>query len=125
MLRVSSEKQYYMNMSLLHKLHESTKNSMASCQKGPTCHACARQIGPFWQDTLESWIQPKQNKAKQNHANMLLFIPRWQSEAYGDLNNLLSVSYFSGLVPAMPELGLSMIHQQRGIASNIETYRIS
>ena len=26
---------------------------MVSCQKGPTRHACARQIGPFWQDTLE------------------------------------------------------------------------
>ena len=23
-----------------------------SCQKGPTHHACAWQIGPFWQDTL-------------------------------------------------------------------------
>ena len=27
-------------------------NSMVSCQKGPTRHACAWQIGPFWQDTL-------------------------------------------------------------------------
>ena len=26
--------------------------SMASCQKGPTCHAYTWQIGPFWQDTL-------------------------------------------------------------------------
>ena len=26
---------------------------MVSCQKGPTCHAYAWQIGPFWQDTLE------------------------------------------------------------------------
>ena len=24
-----------------------------SCQKGPTCHAYAWQIGPFWQDTPE------------------------------------------------------------------------
>ena len=29
--------------------------SMVSCQKGPTCHACAWQIGPFWQDTLVIW----------------------------------------------------------------------
>ena len=28
-------------------------NSMVSCQKGPTRHAYAWQIGPFWQDTLE------------------------------------------------------------------------
>ena len=26
---------------------------MVSCQKGPTCHAYAWQIGPFWQDTHE------------------------------------------------------------------------
>ena len=24
-----------------------------SCQKGPTRHAYAWQIGPFWQDTLD------------------------------------------------------------------------
>ena len=28
-------------------------NSTVSCQKGPTRHAYAWQIGPFWQDTLE------------------------------------------------------------------------
>ena len=27
--------------------------SMVSCQKGPTRHAYAWQIGPFWQDTLD------------------------------------------------------------------------
>ena len=26
---------------------------MASCQKGPICHAYAWQIRPFWQDTLD------------------------------------------------------------------------
>ena len=31
--------------------------SMVSCQKGPTCHAYARQIGPFWQDAyVWSWL---------------------------------------------------------------------
>ena len=29
-----------------------THMSMVSCQKGPTRHAYAWQIGPFWQDTL-------------------------------------------------------------------------
>ena len=29
------------------------QNSMVSCQKGPTRHAYAWQIGPFWQNTLE------------------------------------------------------------------------
>ena len=29
---------------------------MVSCQEGPTRHAYAWQIGPFWQDTLDvSW----------------------------------------------------------------------
>ena len=41
-------------------------NSMVSCQKGPTHHAYAWQIGPFWQDTLELrdiW----QRKKKYSH----------------------------------------------------------
>ena len=29
--------------------------SRVSCQKGPTRHAYAWQIGPFWQDTLDVW----------------------------------------------------------------------
>ena len=30
--------------------------SRVSSQKGPTCHAYAWQVGPFWQDTLDiSW----------------------------------------------------------------------
>ena len=31
----------------------STHITRASCQKGPTRHAYAWQIGPFWQDTLD------------------------------------------------------------------------
>ena len=27
--------------------------AMVSCQKGPTRHAYAWQLGPFWQDTLD------------------------------------------------------------------------
>ena len=30
--------------------------SLVSCQKGPT-HACAWQIGPFWQDPLDMNIR--------------------------------------------------------------------
>ena len=29
---------------------------MVSCQKDPTRHAYAWQIGPFWQDTFEIWV---------------------------------------------------------------------
>ena len=31
--------------------------SMISCQMGPTHHAYAWQIGPFWQDTLAIWLR--------------------------------------------------------------------
>ena len=31
---------------------------MVSCQKGPTRHAYAWQIGPFWQDTLDVLVSP-------------------------------------------------------------------
>ena len=30
--------------------------SMVSCQKGPTRHVYAWQVGPFWQDTLDIWV---------------------------------------------------------------------
>ena len=32
------------------------QTSMVSYQKGPTRHAYAWQIGPFWQDTLDVWL---------------------------------------------------------------------
>ena len=33
--------------------HPVINTSMVSCQKGPTRHAYAWQIGPFWQHTLK------------------------------------------------------------------------
>ena len=40
-------------------LHQSESQkihtTIASCQKGPTRHADAWQIGLFWQDTLDNW----------------------------------------------------------------------
>ena len=36
--------------------HSPDFKSMVSCQKGPTRHANAWQIGPFWQDTIEMWF---------------------------------------------------------------------
>ena len=38
--------------STLQYVHSYNQSSMVSCQKGPTRHAYAWQIGPFWQDTL-------------------------------------------------------------------------
>ena len=48
---------YYDAMRCLSQGHNELikqhNKSMVSCQKGPTHHAYAWQIGPFWQDTLE------------------------------------------------------------------------
>ena len=35
---------------------ELADSSMVSCQKGPTHHAYAWQIGPFWRDTLDMGV---------------------------------------------------------------------
>ena len=43
---------------------------MVSCQKDPTRHAYAWQIGPFWQDTLDIWYSQK--KAKRQSSVLLL-----------------------------------------------------
>ena len=45
-------------INIFYKINNGTRNkihdiSRASCQKGPTRHAYAWQIGPFWQDTLD------------------------------------------------------------------------
>ena len=42
----------YIHLSCGVNIHEPFI-SMVSCQKGPTSHAYAWQIGPFWQDTLD------------------------------------------------------------------------
>ena len=52
--------------------------SMASCQKGPTRHANAWQIGPFWQDTLVisnslSKLTPTKINIKASHYHFLLW----------------------------------------------------
>ena len=54
-----------------HSQHETPSNQSGnhilsvSCQKGPTRHAYAWQIGPFWQDTLDmthEWLAWKLNE---------------------------------------------------------------
>ena len=37
--------------------------AMVSCQKGPTRHAYAWQIGPFWLDTLDTWVPLRTRKS--------------------------------------------------------------
>ena len=41
--------------------------SRVSCQKGPTRHAYAWQIGPFWQDTLDVGFLKTIQYAKDLH----------------------------------------------------------
>ena len=43
--------------SLYSSFNSILKRSMVACQKGPTRHAYAWPIGPFWQDTLEIRIR--------------------------------------------------------------------
>ena len=42
-------------MQQLSKMTAATTISRVSCEKGPTRHAYAWQIGPFWRDTLDIW----------------------------------------------------------------------
>ena len=44
------------DMSNVFCLHWWWHISRVSCKKGPTRHAYAWQIGPFWQDTLELYL---------------------------------------------------------------------
>ena len=56
-----------------------THMSRVSCQKGPTHHAYAWQIGPFWQDTLDVGIPVSQAQP----ALMVIKLPRhpWRVKA--------------------------------------------
>ena len=49
---------YRNTVNIFYKINNGTRNkihdiSRVSCQKGPSRHAYAWQIGPFWQDTLD------------------------------------------------------------------------
>ena len=44
---------------MLVKGGQGINHSRVSCQKGPTRHAYAWQIGPFGQDTLTLWARPR------------------------------------------------------------------
>ena len=46
-------------LSVIHRNGQDL-TSMVSCQKGPTHHAYAWQIGPFWQDTLDLYFSKLQ-----------------------------------------------------------------
>ena len=51
------------------KTYATTYNiSMVSCQKGPTRHAYAWQIGPFWQDTLHLATNHRVHSGRILHA---------------------------------------------------------
>ena len=62
--------------------------SMVSCQKGPTRHAYAWQIGPFWHDTLVIWEYGMDNN--QQSSMGVITHPRF------DVNGLVDPSFKLG-----------------------------
>ena len=54
-------------MTCSYNANVSTYMSRVSCQKGPTRHACAWQIGPFWQDTLDVCVSSMEQSCVCNH----------------------------------------------------------
>ena len=58
--------------------------SRVSCQKGPTRHAYAWLIGPFWQDTLDIWttvptISPRMSEPYIPVLYFSFFLPRFRT----------------------------------------------
>ena len=66
------------------------QNSRASCQKGPTHHAYAWQIGPFWQDTLEL------------HSDKCYRSSLWMSQPTGWFSSITQ----QGIIPTSTDQGL-------------------
>ena len=54
--------------------------SMVFCQKGPTHHAYAWQIGPFWQDTLDLWKRSQYSPISSVYSNTILCYVRHQGQ---------------------------------------------
>ena len=69
--------------------------SIVSSQKGPTRHAYAWQIGPFWQDTLDIWISAKVASRMFQPSLGLIFPCGWIKIAG---NNHLEISRWSNAI---------------------------
>ena len=54
---------------------------MVSCQKDPTRHAYAWQIGPFWQDTLDITMYRSGFLTKQNLPWVWIRVEKWDQLA--------------------------------------------
>ena len=63
---------------------------MVSCQKGPTCHAYAWQVGPFWQDTLD--IHTNWNTVPVHGYPSFLHDQRWISPWIKPISNELDIT---------------------------------
>ena len=84
--------------------------SRVSSQKGPTCHAYAWQIGPFWQDTLE--VTRGNIRWKVSNLNVLKLLlvecgmlPWWSLEGLLSWYLVMWSSHFlrsGGIVLCMP-----------------------
>ena len=78
---------------------------MVSCQKGPTRHAYAWQIGPFWQDTLdicysEMFINCYYISEKNVH-EMLHEQKHWISNARNTSQN--KIDSYIGITDTLPQ----------------------
>ena len=79
--------------------------SRVSCQKGPTRHANAWQIGPFWQDTLGTYHIAFMG----SHCilEVTLYLNPWWAELFwGDINMWLLL--FSFLDIEIVQVGLDI-----------------
>ena len=57
--------------------------SMVSCQKGPTRHAYAWQIGPLWQDTLDIFLTFVCNVLLARMSRVWGRLSQWRSPCLG------------------------------------------
>ena len=72
---------------------------MVSCQKGPTRHAYAWQIGPFWQDTLDitnGWNFRFDDEEEED--KFYLWCVQCKSELYLDVLQQRPIGFVSGPV---------------------------
>ena len=64
---------------------------MVSCQKGSTCHAYARQIGPFWQDTIDVREHQSVSKIVDLGDDLYMFPIRFQWPSWTTLEDATKI----------------------------------
>ena len=84
---------------------------MVSCQKGPTRHVNAWQIGPFWQDTLNtilpSFYHIYHYYCDQHNSDAAGFSQNPFSLSHGNFVSLVQQVYFIGLYHGIEDIFIS------------------